>query len=150
MLDRSRDAREAAGGPIILFDGHCNLCSGWVRFVLAHEGRTPFRFASLQSGAAARLLAAHGLSSELKTVVLIEPMRDGRERTRALDKSTAVATMLRQLRAPWPLAGLLIQLIPRPLRDAAYDLVARRRYRWFGRQEVCALPSPAQRDRFLD
>jgi predicted DCC family thiol-disulfide oxidoreductase YuxK len=134
--------RDAASGPIILFDGHCNLCSGWVRFVLAREGRTSFRFASLQSAAGARLLAAHGLPADLQTVVLIE---EGR----AFDRSTAVARMLRRLRSPWPALGLLIRLLPRPLRDRAYGMVARNRYRWFGRQEACLLPTPAQRERFL-
>lgn len=139
MADGPRDA----SGPIILFDGHCNLCSGWVQFVLAREGRTPFRFASLQSAAGARLLATHGLPADLQTIVLIE---DGR----ALTRSTAVARMLRRLRAPWPLLGLLIGGLPRPLRDWAYGVVARNRYRWFGRQDTCALPTPAQRERFLD
>lgn len=138
MADRLLDDT----GPTILFDGHCTMCNGWVRFVLAREGRTAFRFASLQSPAGARLLAAYGLPADLQTIVLIE---EGR----ALARSTAVARMLRLLRAPWPLAGRLILLLPRSVRDGAYGIVARNRYRWFGRQEVCALPTPAERERFL-
>jgi predicted DCC family thiol-disulfide oxidoreductase YuxK len=131
----------AAAGPIILFDGHCNLCSGWVRFVLAREGRTRLRFASLQSAAGRQLLAAHGLSADLQTVVLIDEAR-------AFARSAAVLRMIGYLRAPWPLLSVL-RLFPLPLRDWIYEFVARHRYRWFGRREVCFLPSPELKDRFL-
>jgi predicted DCC family thiol-disulfide oxidoreductase YuxK len=131
----------AEAGPIILFDGHCNLCSGWVRFVLAREGRSRLRFASLQSAAGRQLLAAHGLSADLQTVVLIDEAR-------AFVRSAAVLRMIGYLRAPWPLLSVL-RLVPLPLRDWIYEFVARHRYRWFGRHEVCFLPSPELKDRFL-
>jgi predicted DCC family thiol-disulfide oxidoreductase YuxK len=134
-------ASVVSAGPIILFDGHCNLCSGWVRFVLAREGRTRFRFASLQSAAGQQLLAAHGVPPDLQTVVLID---EGR----AFVRSAAALRTFGQLRAPWPLLSAL-RVCPAPLRDWIYRIVARHRYRWFGRQEVCFLPSPELKDRFL-
>lgn len=135
----------AADQPIILFDGHCNLCSGWVQFVLAHEGATRFQFASLQSDAGQRLLATHGVPADqrtdLRTVVLIE-------HGRAMLRSTAVLRMLRLLRAPWPLLSVL-RIVPAPLRDVAYGIIARHRYAWFGRRDVCFMPTPDLKDRFL-
>ncbi|MBK8979112.1 MAG: thiol-disulfide oxidoreductase DCC family protein [Planctomycetes bacterium] len=131
--------------PVVLFDGVCNLCNGWVRFVLRHErsGANPLRFAALQSEAGARLLAEHGLPTDrLDSIVLI----DG---GRASQKSDAVLRLLRHLRQPWRL-GAVFRIMPRFLRDAVYDLVARNRYRLFGRRDTCSIPTPETRARFLD
>ncbi len=133
-------AREPA---ILLFDGVCNLCRASVRFVLARDPAGRFRFASLQSERARRLLAPHRLPAEaLSSVVLLE---NGRAYTR----STAVLRVARRLRPPWPLLYATV-VVPRPLRDALYDFVARHRLRWFGRRDVCSLPAPGARERFLD
>ncbi|HEX3742820.1 MAG TPA: thiol-disulfide oxidoreductase DCC family protein [Bryobacteraceae bacterium] len=124
---------------IVLFDGVCNLCNGFVQFVLARDPARRFRFASLQSAAADRLLRDK-LPPE--TVVLMEGGR-------IYLKSTAALRIARGLSFPWPLFyGLMA--IPRPVRDAVYDWVARHRYRWFGRREQCLLPTPELRSRFLD
>lgn len=140
--DAAAVAGHAAGtNPIILFDGHCNMCSAWVRFVLAREGRMHFRFASLQSAAGQQLLAAHGVPANLQTVVLID---EGR----AFVRSEAALRTLGRLRAPWPLLSAL-RLFPAPLRDVVYGFISRHRYRWFGRREVCFLPAPELKDRFL-
>jgi predicted DCC family thiol-disulfide oxidoreductase YuxK len=128
---------------VILFDGVCNLCNGFVQFVIERDPGARFQFGALQSEASQRLLAAAGYSSPetLDTVVLLE---DGRVFTR----STAALHVVRRLSFPWPLAyGLIV--IPTPLRDAIYDLVARRRYRWFGRREQCMMPTPDTQRRFL-
>ena len=105
---------------VIVFDGVCNLCNGFVRFVIARDTkrRFTFRFA--------------GPNAEF--ISLIE---DGHVFTR----STAALRIARQLRYPWPLAYALI-VAPRPLRDWLYDRVARNRYRWFGRREACMIPTP--------
>ena len=125
--------------PIVLFDGVCNLCNGAVRFILARDPRARFRFASLQSEAARRLL---GGDPPAETIVLIEA---GKTHTR----STAALRIARLLRFPWPLwYGWIV--VPRPLRDGVYDWVARHRYRWFGRRDTCMVPTPELRDRFLD
>ena len=108
--------------PIILFDGECGFCQRSVRFVLRHDKRGVFRFAARQSGAGLRLLAEHGLPPEgVDSMVLLE---DDREYTH----STGSLRIVRRLRFPWWLgyAGIVV---PRPLRDAAYKLVARNRHR---------------------
>jgi predicted DCC family thiol-disulfide oxidoreductase YuxK len=128
---------------VILFDGVCNLCNGFVQFVIARDPAGRFRFGPLQSAAAQRLIATsqigeHGPDS----VVLVE---DGRVWTR----STAALRVVRHLHRPWPIAyGFIV--VPRPLRDWVYDTVARNRYRWFGRRDVCMVPTPDLRKRFLD
>jgi len=124
----------------ILFDGVCNLCNGFVQFVIARDPDGRFQFGPLQSAAAQRLLAS-APPSPSESFVLIE---DGR----VFRRSTAALRILRRLRFPWPLAYVAI-LIPRPIRDAVYDLVARNRYRWFGRRDRCMVPTPEVRKRFL-
>jgi len=128
--------------PTILFDGVCNLCHGFVQFVIARDPAARFRFATLQSRAAASLLHGAGVTVPLPdSMVLVE---DGRVYTR----STAALRIARGLRAPWPLAFALI-VVPRIVRDAVYDFIAARRYRWFGRRETCLLPTPDLQRRFL-
>jgi len=128
---------------VILFDGLCNLCNGFVQFVIARDPAARFRFAPLQSESGRRVLRSAALPDPFpETVVLVEA---GRPFTR----SAAVLRIVRRLRAPWPLAYAMI-LIPRPLRDWLYDAIARRRYRWFGKREECMVPTPELRRRFLD
>ncbi|SMF63319.1 Predicted thiol-disulfide oxidoreductase YuxK, DCC family [Tistlia consotensis] len=138
-------------GPVILFDGVCNLCAGVVRFVVRHDPAGRFRFAPLQSEAAKRLLGAAepvgaaeggGAGERLETMILIA---DGR----VYRKSTAALQTAARLDGVWRLAALLL-LVPRGLRDAVYDWVGRRRYRWFGRTQACWLPDGALAARFLD
>ena len=130
------------GGPILLFDGVCNLCHGIVQWVISHDPAARFRFASLQSDAGRALLAAHRLPLDaMDTVVLIAGDAHWQ-------KSSAALEVLRQLGGAWALASAL-RFVPRPLRDAAYDWVARNRYGWFGKQSECWLPTPELRARFL-
>ena len=126
---------------IALFDGECDLCNASVNFIIARDDRKGFRFASLQSAIGSRLLGQFGLSSERPdTVVLIEG-------NRAFTCSTAALRIARRLRWPWPLLFVLI-VIPRFVRDFLYALLARNRYRWFGRSPSCRLTSPELRERF--
>lgn len=128
---------------IILFDGLCNFCSASVRFVIKRDPRQRFKFASLQSAAAERLLKERGVqSSNLSTVILIH---DGR----VLQHSDAVLEIVRQLRRLWPLL-YAAKIIPRFIRDAMYATVARRRYLLFGKKEACMIPTDDIRARFLD
>jgi predicted DCC family thiol-disulfide oxidoreductase YuxK len=128
-------------GPIVVFDGVCNLCNGLVRFVAANDPAGRFHFATLQSPEGQSLLAATGGAPQADSVVLFDYGR-------RYERSDAALYLALGLRQPWPLAFAFI-LIPRALRDAAYEWVARNRYRWFGRQATCPLPSPALRARFL-
>jgi predicted DCC family thiol-disulfide oxidoreductase YuxK len=126
----------------ILFDGVCNLCNGSVQFVVARDPSARYRFASLQSPAAASLLRDAGVTSPLPdSIVLVEG-------DRVYVRSTAILRILRRLRFPWPLAFALIA-VPPFIRDRVYDFVAARRYRWFGRRDVCMIPTPELERRFL-
>jgi predicted DCC family thiol-disulfide oxidoreductase YuxK len=132
-----------AGYPVILFDGVCNLCTGSVRFVIARDSRKQFRFASLQSPVAEQLLGAQGRDGDrLESVVLVVGERTYR-------KSTAALLIARRLGGLWPLLAALL-VIPRPLRDAVYGWIGRRRYRLFGKRDVCWQPQPELAERFLD
>jgi predicted DCC family thiol-disulfide oxidoreductase YuxK len=130
--------------PIVLFDGVCNLCNGTVTFLIDRDRRGVLRFASLQSPRAAELLRERGRTlppGDPDTMLLV----DG---DRVHDRSTAALRIARHLGFPWSLAIVLF-LVPRLLRDAVYRVIARNRYRWFGRSEQCRVPTPELRARFL-
>ena len=125
-----------------MFDGVCNLCNRFVQFVIVRDPGARFRFAALESPAAQRLLGSHETADALPDSILLV------ENGRVLTRSSAALRILRGLRFPWPLAFAFI-VVPRPLRDWLYDLVARHRYRWFGRSDACMIPSPELRARFV-
>jgi len=138
----------AGGAPeIVLYDGVCGLCNGLVRFVLPRDRARRFRFAALQSRAAAEILARHGKDPRALDTMYVAVPGGGGERL--LERSRAVLHVLRALGAPWS-AGAVVAPLPTALLDAAYGLVARQRYRLFGRAEACLLPRPEWRDRFID
>ena len=136
-------ARAEAGG-IVLFDGHCNFCSGVVNFLIDRDPHGRLKFAALESETGRRLLADHGLPmpDEPDTMVFIVAGK-------ALVRSDAALATTKYLSGLWPLTRFG-SLVPRFLRDQIYKLVARNRYRWFGRSEACRVPTPATRGRFLD
>jgi predicted DCC family thiol-disulfide oxidoreductase YuxK len=128
---------------VILFDGGCNLCNGFVTFVIARDPGGRFKFGPLQSPAAERLLGdRHSRGQWPDSIILVE---NGRLWTR----SAAALRIARGLTFPWPLAYAFV-VVPRPIRDWIYNLVARRRYRWFGKRDVCMMPTPALAARFID
>ena len=134
--------------PVILYDGVCGLCNRLNRFVLARDPTGRFRFASLQSALAADILGRHGHDPrDLDTLYLVLAL--GRPDERLLRKSDAVLWIVRALGGAWRASGVL-RLVPRAIRDLVYDLVARTRYRLFGRFDACPLPDPRHRARFLD
>jgi len=127
---------------VIVFDGVCNWCNAWVNFTIAHDPHGMFKFGMLQSESAQQILQTLQLSSEdFETFLLLEG-------TRVYTKSTAALRVVRQLSGFWPLFYLCI-VIPRPLRDAIYDFVARHRYQWMGKADTCRVPSPKERARFV-
>ena len=128
--------------PIIVFDGFCALCSGWARFVLRHDRRRLFRLLPAQTPLGHALYRHYGLDPEdYETNVLVE---DGE----AWFKSEGSIRMFERLGAPWSWAAVM-RLLPLPVRDRLYELVARNRLRWFGRRDVCMLGEPGHDDRFL-
>ncbi len=134
-------------GPILLFDGVCNLCSRTVQFIVDHEEAPTIRFCSLQSEAGRALLAEHGMlhviaEADPDSLVFVE---DGR----AYEASTGALRVARHLRAPWRW-GRVALVVPRVLRDVVYRFVAKHRYRWFGKSESCLVPTKELKARFLD
>lgn len=132
-----------ASPSIVLFDGVCNLCNGFVNFIIDRDPKHQFSFGSLQSQKARVLLHDHpAVLSELNTVVLLEG-------SKLYTRSTAALRIARKLNGGWPLLYALI-IIPSPLRDIVYDFIARKRYAWFGRREACRIPTPELRSRFIE
>jgi len=133
---------EGGGHSVILFDGICNLCNRTVDFVIKHDPDRVFRFASLQSNVGERLLTQFEIdTNETDSIVLVE-------KGRAYVKSTAALRIARGLGKLWPVFYSFI-IVPLPLRDAVYQAIAGRRYRWFGKRETCRLPTPQEQARFL-
>ncbi|PZE19419.1 thiol-disulfide oxidoreductase DCC family protein [Paenibacillus xerothermodurans] len=137
--------RSAAGAAhcIVLFDGVCSFCNGWVQFLIKRDQRDVFRFAALQSDFAQSLLAAHGVESgEMNSVVAVEG-------TKLFDKSGAVLHIFKRLGGMWKLL-FIFSVVPRPVRDAVYLWIARRRYQWFGKYDSCMLPTDSMKRKFID
>jgi predicted DCC family thiol-disulfide oxidoreductase YuxK len=127
---------------VIVFDGVCNWCNVWVNFTLARNPHRKFKFGTLQSEPAQQILKELRLPAEVFETVLFL------ERGWVFTKSTAALKIVRHLSGLWPLLYVGIA-IPRPLRDALYDYVARHRYRWMGKAETCRVPTSAERSRFV-
>lgn len=133
--------------PLVLFDGVCGLCNHAVDFILRHDSAGVFRFAPLQGETAARLAEGDPqLANDLKNLSTLIVV-DGRGMHR---RSAAIVVILKGLGLPWRMAGSLLWLIPAPLRNLGYRTVSRLRYRLFGQKESCRLPTPEERERFLD
>ncbi len=128
---------------VLLFDGVCNLCNGWVNFVIDHDPEGRIRFAPLQSVSGHRLLAEHEMDSEKQDTVILLDNGEVYERSDALLRLVGyLKGSARLLRA-----GVII---PRFIRNALYDMVAGKRYDWFGKRKKCRIPEPEIRDRFLE
>ena len=128
--------------PVILFDGVCNLCEGFVQFILKKEKAPIYYFASLQSEFGRQMLTAYNLEHELKTVIFI---KEGK----AYTKSEAALEIAKGLQFPFNTFHLL-KIFPRFIRDWVYDGISKRRYRWFGKKDVCMIPTPELKQRFLE
>ena len=128
--------------PILLFDGHCNLCNASVQFIVKRNPAKTIRFASLQSRAGRALLDKHNIDQNyIDSLVLIEEERFYMSSTAALRTLSYLSSWESQLK--------LLLVLPRPLRDLVYRFVARFRYKWFGRREQCMVPTAELIERFL-
>jgi len=127
---------------IILFDGVCNLCSGFLQFVYKRDKQGRFKFAWLQDEISGEILTWLDLNSDsFKTIILIEDET-------AFYKSTAFLKIVKYLCFPWPLLSVGY-IFPRFIRDWIYDFVAENRYKWFGKKEQCMVPTGDLLKRFL-
>jgi len=128
--------------PMILFDGVCNFCNNAVNFTLKRNKKENIRFAPLQSEAGQQLLHQYNLpADDMESFVFIE-------NGKAYKQSTAALKVCRHLRGLWPLCfGFII--VPKFIRDGLYNLVAKNRYRWFGKKDSCMIPTPEIKARFI-
>jgi predicted DCC family thiol-disulfide oxidoreductase YuxK len=129
---------------IILFDGVCNLCNASVDFIIQRDKRAHFKFSSLQAPIASELLRQYPSvkDSSLDSVLLLH-------KGKLYDKSAAALRIARHLSGLWPMLYVFI-IVPPFIRDAVYRFIARNRYKWFGKSDTCRLPSPEERERFLE
>ena len=128
--------------PILLFDGVCNLCNGFVQFIIKRDKNAKFKFASLQSEIGQEYLKQHHLETEVfESFVYLK-------NDKFYQKSTAALTLFKDLGGAWVLMYVLM-IFPRFIRDFFYNLIARNRYKMFGKRESCMLPSPELKNRFL-
>ncbi len=128
---------------IVVFDGVCHLCNGWVQFLLKHDKSERFVFAAMQMPAGRRLLQEHGLDPDSPVSLLL--LDDNVPYT----DSAAILRVLGRLGGAWKIVAAVLSFIPRVLRDPAYRFVARHRYRLFGRRAQCMTPTPEIARRFV-
>lgn len=129
---------------IILFDGVCNLCNSSIQFVIKHDKKNRYKFAALQSDVAKMLLNERGIdSSQIDSIILIDPD------TAYYIKSSAALEIGKSFGGGWRLLSIF-EWVPRPIRDWIYDLIAKNRYSWFGKQNDCMIPTPELKAKFLD
>jgi predicted DCC family thiol-disulfide oxidoreductase YuxK len=128
--------------PILLFDGHCNLCNGWVQFIVKRDSSSTIRFASLQSRAGKRLLEEHKIDENyIDSLVLFEEERF------SVSSNAALRTL--SYFDGWERHLIFLSVVPRSLRDLVYRFIAKNRYKWFGRREQCMVPTVELSKRFL-
>lgn len=141
MSSHSFQKDEAFSPPVVLFDGVCKLCNGSVNFILRSDRKGRLKLAPLQSEYGRAILKKHGKYSDpLDSMMLLEGER-------LTVKSTAVICISKYLGGAWPLCMIFLT-IPRFARDFIYDIVAKNRYRWFGKYDTCRLPDPEFEGRF--
>lgn len=131
-----------SSGPVLLFDGVCNLCSSSVQFVLERDEKENIQFASLQSEFGKNSLSKSQLPPDYtSSLVLLE-------NGRAYIKSDAALRLSKHLNGLWKLGSVLL-IVPKFIRDPVYNWIAKNRYKWFGKKEACWIPEPKWKARFL-
>jgi predicted DCC family thiol-disulfide oxidoreductase YuxK len=127
--------------PLILFDGVCNLCNAFVRFVIKYDSKAEFMFGSMQSERGKEIVSRINNSTNLETVIVLF-------RGKMYQRSDAFLFIVRRLRFPVNLL-VLAYVIPRIIRNAAYDFIAKRRYKIFGKSDECVIPTESYQNRFI-
>ncbi|MHA6253459.1 thiol-disulfide oxidoreductase DCC family protein [Oceanobacillus sp. CAU 1775] len=126
---------------IVLFDGECNFCDSSVQFIIRRDPKETFKFASLQSDLGIELREKFQTPDDMDSLVLIE-------NNNIYYKSTAALRIAKHLKGLWKLS-YIFTLVPRSIRDVAYNIIAKNRIKWFGTKNSCTLPTPETRSRFL-
>jgi predicted DCC family thiol-disulfide oxidoreductase YuxK len=134
--------------PVLLYDGVCGFCNRLVQFVLRHDDKKIFRFAALQSSFGSRVLTQHGVDTSATNTAYV--LVSGEEGQVLLQRSAAILFVMGRFGGIWSALAQIVRLLPLRIRDWGYNVIARHRYRMFGRYESCPLPSAADRERFLD
>ena len=129
-------------GHLLLFDGVCNLCNGYVQFVIKRDTKSKFVFAPLQSNIGEEAIKAFGYKADVLSSVLL--VKNGK----LFDRSDVPLEIAKDLSGLWPIFSAL-KIIPKFIRDKIYSWVAHNRYNWFGKKEECMIPSPELKARFL-
>lgn len=128
---------------IILFDGVCNLCNNSVVFIIKRDKKDIFRFAAIQSTEGEKLIEKHGIdTSKTDSIILMEGDSYS-------VKSTAALKIAKHLKGAYPLLYIFI-ILPAFFRNWVYDIIAKNRYKWFGKKDICMIPTPELRSKFLD
>jgi len=129
--------------PIVFFDGICNLCNSVVQFIIKHDKKERFLFASLQTENSKDILSNFNFTlSDIDTMILLE-------NNKLYFGPSATLRIVRHLNFIYPLLYIFI-IIPKPLRDFVYRIMAKNRYKWFGKKDSCMLPTPELKNRFID
>ena len=132
------------GYKIILFDGVCNLCNNAVNFIIKRDKNSVFRYASLQSDIGQKLTTERGIdTTKIDSILLIDPG------TAWYEKSTAALQIAKQLSGIFPLLSVFL-IFPKSFRDWIYDIIAKNRYKWFGKKDQCMIPTPELKALFID
>lgn len=126
---------------IILFDGECNFCDQSVQFIIKRDLKRRFKFALLQSDIGRELLNKYDAPEDIDSFVLIDD-------NKCYFKSSAALRVCKNLKGAWKIPCVLL-VVPKPIRDFFYGIIAKNRYKWFGKNESCMLPSSEERKRFL-
>ena len=143
---------ELSGRLLVIFDGHCGLCNRAVQWLLRRDRRDRLRFAAAEAPQVAGLLARHGVGApdpESGPATILVARDASGPAEQVLARSEALLAVLRELPRPWPAVAVLLGWIPHPMLDLGYRLIARWRYRIWGRLETCPLPTAEARTRFL-
>ncbi|UOQ46946.1 thiol-disulfide oxidoreductase DCC family protein [Gracilibacillus caseinilyticus] len=127
---------------IILFDGVCNFCSSSVQFIIQRDPDRKLHFASLQSEVGQELVQKYHVPEDIDSLILID-------NDQVYTKSTAALNIAKQLSGVYRFARIFL-IIPKPIRDFLYQIIAKNRYKWFGKKEACMIPKPEDRQRFID
>ena len=129
--------------PVIYFDGVCNLCNGFIQFIIRHDKKQQFLFASLQSAAGSKILASVPGAAQHSGSVILQYNNEYYTRSSAI-------LVISRLLGGWFLVLLAGYILPPFIRNGIYNIIARNRYKWFGRQDNCMIPTPELKERFLD